>query len=236
MWAVRRVLGGAMLAMGTAASAAPVVPDRPGFSTGTATVAPGAVQFEGGVQRSREGGQVTWMVPLLNVRVGLDRRTELNLLWDGVQRTEGGNRDTAAAMVGLKRRLPAAGDVDLSLLAYLSAPEGRLAPFVGLLWARPLSGGVEAFGTVQVATTVTGGGYASRFQPAVGLAFSHGPAWGTFVEVYGDVPLGSGSATATVDAGVTWRPREDVQLDLNLGRSLDRRGENLVGVGVAVRY
>ena len=224
----------------TLAWAAPVVPDRPGFSTGTATVPPGALQVEMGVRFSyspRSADLDSYTAPLLNLRTGLTEKTEFNLLWDGMQVVKGEGHDTADLMVGVKHRLHEGNQFNFSLLGYLFVQEGRLAPFLGLLWDRKLSSFVGLFGTLQVSTSAEASEWQTNFQPAVGLAFSHGPQLGSFVEIYSDVPLESSRLTSTViDTGVAWLPREDVQLDINFGLALDNRSEDFVGIGLAVRY
>ncbi len=215
--------------------AEPVVPDRPGFSTGTATVAPGTLQIEGGIQVDH-GPPRTWTAPQLNLRTGLDARTELNLLWDGIQATEGKRRETATPLIGVKRRLRDGPGLRLSALGYLSAPHGRLAPLAALLWERDLSGNTGLFGAFQLATTVEAGERQTRLQPAMGAAFAHGPAWGGFVELYADIPLGGGGRPATTaDAGLAWLPHPHVQLDLSAGLPVGGPGDRFVSLGIAVK-
>lgn len=222
------------------ALAAPVVPDRPGFSTGTATLSPGAWQVEMGIQSSygnRAGDPDSYTAPLLNLRRGLGPATEFNLLWDGVQVMEGGDEVTADPMFGAKHRLVTQDRYNISLLGYLSWQDDRLAPFLGLLWDRALTADVGLFGTLQVATGVEQGRLETYFQPAVGLSFAHGEQLGSFIEIYAERRLAAGSKTATVvDAGLAWLPKEDLQLDLNFGFSLDRRSDDFIGIGLAVRY
>ena len=221
------------------AKAGPVVPDRPGFSTGTYTVPPGGWQFEAGIQSSygrNVGDPDSYTAPLFNLRTGLAENTEFNLLWDGVQVIEGQERDIAYAMLGAKHRLVESELYNFSLLGYLSLQEDRLAPFLGLLWDRQLKVGTGLFGTLQFATSVVSGERKTNFQPAIGVNFTHTEALSTFVEVYSDMPLDGGRAASVIDAGIAWLPREDLQLDFNFGISLDGRSEDFIGAGVAFRY
>ena len=221
------------------ASAAPVVPDRPGFSTGTYTVPPGAWQLEGGIQSSyarNAGDPDSYTAPLLNLRTGMTERTEFNLLWDGVRVVEGEGRDVAYVMVGAKHRLTGSDLFNLSALGYLSVQEGRLAPFLGLLWDRQLTERTGLFGTIQFATSVESGERKTNFQPAIGVNFSHTDTVSTFVEVYADIPLDGGQTASVIDAGIAWLPQENWQLDFNFGISLDGRSEDFIGAGLAWRY
>jgi len=216
-----------------------VVPDRPGFSTGTFTVPPGAWQFEAGIQNSygrNVGDPDSYTAPLFNLRTGLTANTEFNLLWDGVRVIEGQGRDIAYAMLGAKHRLTASDLYNLSLLGYLSLQEGRLAPFVGLLWDRQLTPRTGLFGTLQFITSVDSGAWEMNFQPAIGVSFSHTKVLGTFLEVYTDMPVDGSGAVSVFDAGIAWLLRDDLQLDFNFGVSLDGRSKDFIGAGVAWRY
>lgn len=215
-----------------------VVPDRPGFSTGTYTVLPGVWQFEVGIQNSygeNVGDPDSYTAPLFNLRTGLTENTEFNLLWDGIQVTDGGDRNSADVMFGAKHRLQESDVYNISLLGYLSVQENRLAPFLGLLWDHQLMEEIALFGTLQFATSVESGERKTNFQPAIGVNFSHTGALGTFIELYSDMPLDGGRAASVFDAGITWLPREDLQLDFNFGISLDGRSEDFIGAGVAWR-
>jgi len=219
--------------------AGPVVPDRPGFGTGTYTVPPGAWQFEAGIQNSygkSVGDPDSYTAPLFNLRTGLTETTEFNLLWDGVQVVKGQGRDVAYAMLGAKHRLTESDLYNLSLLGYLSVQEGRLAPFLGLLWDRQLTEGTGLYGTLQFATSVESGERKTNFQPTIGVNFTHTGALGTFIEVYSDMPLDGGRAASVFDAGIAWLPRENLQLDFNFGISLDGHSGDFIGIGVAMRY
>lgn len=237
MWRALLLLSGLLPVLGWAA---PVVPDRPGFSTGTATVPPGAWQAEMGIQSSygpRSGDPDSYTAPLLNLRTGLTASTEFNLLWDGIQVIDGSDRNSADVMLGTKHRLVNGSDLNVSLLGYVALQEGRLAPFLGLLWDHEVTSSIGLFGTLQVATVVEAGHRQWNFQPALGVSFTHGPQWSSFVEIYADRPLELASETATVmDAGLAWLPRKDVQLDINFGMALDNRSEDFVGTGVALRF
>ncbi len=114
--------------------------------------------------------------------------------------------------------------------------EDRLAPFLGLLWDRQLTEGTGLFGTLQLAQSVESGERNTNFQPAIGVSFTHTETLGTFIEVYSDTPLDGGRAASVFDAGIAWLSREDLQLDFNLGISLDDRSEDFIGAGVAWRY
>ncbi len=219
--------------------AGPVVPDRPGFSTGTYTVLPDAWQFEMGIQSSysdKIGDPDSYTAPLFNLRTGLTENTEFNLLWDGFQVVEGQGRDVTYVMIGIKHRLVESELYNLSLLGYLSTQEDRLMPFLGLLWDRQLTEKTSLFGTFQFASSMEAGERKTNLQPAIGVNFTLTEVLATFIEFYSDMPLDGGQATSVFDAGIAWLPREDLQLDFNFGISFDGRSEDFIGAGVAWHY
>ncbi len=216
-----------------------VVPDRPGFSTGTTTVPPGAWQLEVGIQNSygsNVGDPDSYTAPLFNLRTGLTGNAEFNLLWDGVRVVKGQGRDVAYVMLGVKQRLVVSSLYNFSLLGYLSVQEDRLVPFLGLLWDRQLTEGTGLYGALQFASSVESGEQMTNFQPAIGVNFTHTEVLSTFIEVYSGVPLNGGRSASVVDAGIAWLLRKELQLDFNFGISLDGRGEDFIGAGAAWRY
>jgi len=215
-----------------------VVPDRPGFSTGTYTVSPGGWQLEAGIQHSygrNVGDPDSYTAPLLNLRTGLTQNTELNLLWDGIQFVEGQGQDEAYVMLGAKHRLIESDLYNFSLLGHLSLQEDHLTPFLGLLWDRKLTEKTGLFGTLQVATSIDAGKRRKNFQPAIGLNFSHTDNLSSFVELYADAPLNGDRQASVFDAGLAWMVHENLQLDFNFGLSMDSRSEDFAGFGLAIR-
>ncbi len=228
---LRRV--GVLMVVALPLGATEVVPDRPGFSTGTYTVQPGVIQVEMGVQHSRLDD--SWVLPLINVRTGLGERTELNVYWDGVSI----NRDQTAAaplMVGAKRRLVEADRYNWSVLGYLAVDEGRLLPFIAFLWDRVLTDQMGLFGTFQVQQSFEGGEIQTDFQPALGISFSHTASLSSYLEVYENVSLDTGESAVNIDGGIAWLMRPDVQLDVTFDLPAFDSDEVTWGVGFAKAF
>lgn len=238
-----------LLALSHVAVGETIQPDRPGFSTGTYTVEPGLTQLELGFQSSygnNAGDPDTFTAPLVNLRVGLNATTELNILLDGWSRERTGSStvtSTSDVLVGAKHRLLQADQYNLSLLGFVSLPTGNVpdagyfTPFVGLLWDYEINSDVSAFGTLQFISFVEDGERSNNFQPAVGLSFSHTDRLSSYVEYYRDMSLNLSTTDAdVVDAGVAYLLTDDIQLDINAGYAIDRDSDDFIGVGFALRF
>ncbi len=226
-----------------------IQPDRPGFSTGTYTVAPGVAQLELGFQSDygNNGDPDTFTAPLINLRVGLSPATELNVLVDGWsrERTNSGSETSSSDMLlGAKHRLIMAEKYNVSLLGYVSLPTGNtpdsgtFTPFLGLLWDYELDQDISAFGTLQFISFVEGGQRSNNFQPAIGLSFSHTSKLSSYIEYYRDMSLNIRAARDIdmFDAGVAYLLTDNIQLDVNFGVSPDRYASDFFGAGFAIRF
>lgn len=246
---IGRYLGFLLMLAGTVGWADEIVPDRPGFSTGTYTVAPGYVHIELGFQSSygdHAGDPDSYTAPLINLRIGATETTEINLLWDGVNIVRDGNgasRSTTDMLLGAKHRLYSSERYNISVLGYVSLPTGNgedsgsFTPFLGLLWDHVLTPSITAFGTLQFISFVEEGRRSDNFQPSVGVSFTHTDTLSTYVEVYSDMPLNTDTDSAEVfDAGIAYLVTDDIQIDFNFGVSLDRRSGDFFGAGIAVRF
>ncbi|HEB56549.1 MAG TPA: transporter [Gammaproteobacteria bacterium] len=238
-----------MMLFSFALLAEPIQPDRPGFSTGTYTVAPGRVNLELGVQSSygdHAGDPDSYTAPLINVRTGLTPSTEFNLLLDGWTREDSGSdtvTSTSDMLVGAKHRLLSREQYNLSLLGFVSLPtgnapdSGHFTPFLGLLWDYEVSSAISAFGTFQFISFIEDGQRSNNFQPAVGLTFSHTDKFSSYIEYYRDMSLNIDIADSDMfDAGVAYLLNDDMQLDFNFGISIDRISSDFIGAGFAIRF
>ncbi|GAB4124263.1 MAG: hypothetical protein Fur0040_06040 [Sideroxydans sp.] len=105
-------------------AAEPVTADRPGYSTGTATIRPGHFNIEPGHQ----GSSGSHSLPLTNVRTGLTLTAELDLQWGGWNSTDG-STTSGDLTLGGKYRLLDDDALQFSLLALFTLPPAR--------WAHP---------------------------------------------------------------------------------------------------
>lgn len=214
----------------TALHAEPVVADRPGFSTGTATVKPGHYNIELGLQAN----DASETLPLSNVRIGLTPRSELDLQWGGWTFANGRSTVNNIALGG-KYRLADGGPFKLTLLGSLIFPSGNanpsgsgIAPQAALLWNRS-----DWFGMVQLAGSHAGS-LQTQAQAAIGHAHSHTEHLGSYLELYVDHPLNhAGNDSIMLDGGFAWMLDERTQLDLHLGLDVNGNAANFIGCGIA---
>lgn len=229
----------------------PIVPDRPGFSTGTYTVKPGWFNVESGYQyafNNNGTNYTTQTVPLLSLRIGVSPKAELNLLWDGwnIQDDDNQPSDTSVSdlSVGGKYRLYESEQYNITALGLISLPVGsklstsnNVDPLLGFLWDYSLSSNVSLFGVIQGSSFKSEGDRVYDIQPAIGASFSHTEKLGTFIEYYSIIPFDSQLNTQSViDAGMTYLFNKDTQLDVNFGFGLNNASDNFVGFGIARQF
>ena len=232
----------------TLLNAEPIQPDRPGFSTGTYTVAPGFSHIEMGVQTdygNQLGDPDSYTAPLINYRTGLTPNTEFNLLWDGWSVVEGDRQNNTIndVFVGIKHRLVVSDLYNISVLGFLSLPTGNSTdaghstPFLGLLWDYAINDQILAFGTLQFISFVENEQRSNNFQPAIGFSFTHTETISTFIEYYNDISINLDTQKGrVVDTGIAYLLTPTIQLDFNAGFSLDKYSSDFMGVGIAVRF
>lgn len=249
------VLAGALAAsLSSAQERPPLVTDRPDQTESADTVPPGAVQVEAGWLHVEGAGGARGTavdeLPGTLVRVGLAADWELRLGWGGW--LDGPDADGAADTgVGAKWRIgrSAAGGTTVALLASTSVPTGnpevtsdRFDPELRLSVAHELT---ERFGlgwnlgVARESFRDPGDRVRSSsfwFATAV-LAASAGERAGVFLELFGEGGGSRGGAPATsLDGGVTYLLRPNVQLDLAAGVGLSSAADDrFLGFGVSFR-
>jgi hypothetical protein len=220
------------------------VAERPSYSSSPIALSPTTLQVESGYLYLRDDGSVDLRdqtLPLALMRVGLFERVELQIAWAGHSWTEIDGNDIDGASdtnVGVKWQLTATdATVPLALFAGLSLPTGNSAyssdefdPSVGLNWS--YSGSLQWFGTLLVSDffddLVIGNG--------VGIGLSLATNTGAFLEYVAQYREDGGTAHV-LNSGITWLPRNDMQLDINAGFGLNDRAIDItLGMGIAYRF
>ena len=215
----------------------PLNSDRPGFSTGTATVAPGRIQFEGGLTANRQGDVRSYSFGELLVRSGLNDKTELRLVVPSYLRVRAsGNNGSVSGFgdgsLGFKRKL-AAGSAEfglkkptISVLGELNVPigsqefrSGGVQPRVNLLLNNNLSPRVSLLTNFNYAYLNDGERY-HEFAASASFNFSLGARAGSFIEAYGIFPSGGRDNTQFVNGGFTYLLNNDTQIDASVGFGL----------------
>lgn len=245
------ILGLTVFVQQLCAQEAPIISDRPSFTTGTFTVQPSSVTVEFGYQYAFNNNGLdtsTSTAPLLATRVGLTSKAELDILWSGWKTNQTENQaseySSSDLSIGSKYRLVQDDVYNLSLQGLLSFPTGsspstskHIDPSLGFLWDYTLSSDISAFGMFQANSSVINDTREYNFQPAIGLSFSHSHGLATFIEYYSDIALRpEGSNQHAIDAGMTYLINNDLQWDINFAIGLNAVSDNYVGSGFALRF
>jgi hypothetical protein len=233
---------------------AELITDRPDQTESAAVVPHGALQVELGALRLEDDDLDVTEVPGTLVRYGLHPRFELRFAWPGwIEAEARGARLDGAADPELGAKLAIFDErgarPDLALLAHLTLPAGddaigspRADPSIRIAGAHTLS---ETLGLgwnlgYEAASFEDSAGRAhtlGRWIYTAALGFDLAPRWGAFVELFGDLPASDPAPAAhSLDGGVTYLVRPNVQLDLAAGVGLDADApDRFVGIGLSFR-
>ena len=236
------------LGFGVAGFAEPLESDRPDFTEGTRSIAPGHLQLEIGYTYTRDsvGDSREHTLPEALLRAGLSQDIELRLGVPGYVRagadgvTEEGLADSS---VGLKVRL-FEGPVPVSIISALTLPIGSselsadgVEPEAKLCWAYDLAPTIGIAGNLNIAWPDPG----ERFlEPSASLTIGTDltEELGGYLEYFGFYPVDTDSEDEThyLNGGVTLALSDNMQLDARVGAGLNDDAADLFsGVGFVVR-
>lgn len=237
-----------------AVSAQDLVTDRPDQTESAVTVPAGRWQVESGVSLTHGDDVEVEELAATLVRVGLAENFELRLGWAGLIRERGPGEDLDGAGDGelgakLVLREENGAAPQLAVIAGTSVPFGergvsseRFDPALRLCVSRTLSQRLSLGANVgaEWSSEVSAGGGRStgaRGIYTVTLGAAVGERTGAFVELFGDFSLSQhGPPAHTLDGGVTFLVREDLQVDVAAGVGLSEAAPDwFVGVGVSWR-
>jgi hypothetical protein len=234
----------AMIRSASAQDTGTISAERPGFSSSPIALDASVLQVEAGYQYTRNRGGVDFddsTLPLALLRIGLLDRLELQLGWSGFSRLDVDSSHVDGitdVTVGVKWQLnPSDALVPVALFGGVSLPVGddafssdEVDPIVGAFWS--YTAGLDWFGTVllrEFDNTLT-------ISPAVGTSFPVAVATSAYVEYFGNYVEGNGPAHY-LNGGFAYLPRNDMQLDLNVGVGLNGRAADFFfGFGLAYRF
>lgn len=236
----------------------PLVTDRPDQTESAITVAPGKVQIEMGgsveidtLETNAQRDLVVISAPDLLVRIGLAKGLELRVgsAWTRTSfdqfdpNSPGGlgTRFTSSVLEGhLGGKVSISEDAEegfsSALLGGLTFPiigdDGSPSAELRASIAQEVSS-IFSLG-LNIGGTWTEGGTLGGFYTLVtGIALNE--SFGTFVELYGDMPWQDDAAQA-FDTGLTWGVSENLQLDIAAGFGLNREAPDaMVGLGFSWR-
>ena len=227
----------------------PLETDRPDQTECSSLVTPGRWQVETGWTHAADGdggiAATADALPQVLVRIGFLNRLELRCIHEGwgIERRASGGSTTSGwndAAIGVKvfltpERSPwpvTCLNVHTSLpIGAASRSSGRYDPDFRFLFAHSLP-----------ADFSFGYNLGAAWAPALSLEYTASLArdlsdhWGAFLEVFGDAPP-HGPGAHSLDAGLTFGPRGNVQLDFAAGAGLTDAAEDwFVGIGISYRY
>ena len=259
------IVAAAVLILGSAAGsyaqdqAPELITDRPDQTESAEVIPPGYVQIEIGLtygETQDDEKLRTFATPETLIRIGLLRALELRLGFSGYQWEDfdgGGNPDRGMGDldVGLKWKLweEMGWRPQTALLLGISLPTGakgfsseRVDPSFRFLFAHTLSDRLSMGYNLGVAweTSDEDGERetSALLQYTWTLGMSLTDRWGSFFELFGDVPLdSSGGAAHSADVGLTYLLRENLQLDAAVGVGLSSEADDwFITAGVSYLF
>lgn len=220
-----------------------IVPDRPGFSTGTYTVQPKRLNIEIGYNYTKNNETL----PMVVLRTGITKKLELDVMYDGLDiRHNDQQRFTWSSdiIIGGKYRVYESSLYNITLMGLTSLPVEKtthlsvktITPLIGVLWDYALSEKMTLFGTLQ-GSTYYDNERVYDFQPALGLSVAHTDKVGSYIEIYSVIPSSSlQNREQVVDGGLTYLLSDDIQVDLNMGIGLNKESDDFIGLGLALQF
>jgi len=240
-------------------SLGPLVTDRPDKTESTSIVPRGYAQLEVGwaLETMEAAGTSlhTHTVPGLLARVGVLGALEARVGFAGFQLTNqgalGGAEGLGDLELGFKYRLAAARGwlPDVAVIGAVTVPTGAdgvtsgwVDPSLLLTVSRPLSDRVSVGSNLGSSWTTTDDGRGGRttlvdltYTLSFGVTLSD--RVGTFGEMFGSLPADDGDAAHHIDGGFTVLVRDNLQLDVSVGRGIAGAGASdwFGGAGLSVR-
>lgn len=219
-----------------------LIPDRPGFSTGTFTVPKGIIYIETGYQFSFRNASANRKseFPEINLRTGITSKSEVFISWDGLE-VDHYHSGSAAPLpsIGGKLNILDGEKIDLTLLAVWnqSNEEGRyrIDPMAGVIWEVELSENRGYYGGLQIESEPEKDGRIWLPAFASGLEFELSEKMSTVFEGYTIYESSERSFQLGLEAGLLFYPTPSVQLDLFGGVGLTDGISHYLGVGVSFR-
>ncbi|WP_297442244.1 transporter [Sulfurimonas sp.] len=222
-----------------------IVPDRPGFSTGTYTVQPGRLNVEVGYDYTYNNTTNTQTMPLAVLRTGISEDLEFDFMWDGIYIEKSSSSEiqySKIVTVGGKYRLIENDTYNISLMGLIGVPTDtsnskNMEYFAGLLWDYAYSDFLSFFGTLQSTSYKDNNLRVYDIELAIGSSFVHTDKLSTFLEIYTIQPQQEQIEKEDfMDGGVMYLISKNIQIDMNIGLGLNSHSDNYIGAGVAIQF
>lgn len=225
------------------AQTAQIVPDRPGFSTGTFTVPVGQFYIENGYQfsfRNTPDFRASH-IPALTVRTGLSNKSELFIEWNGIGFIHSENEsETELPALGTKYRLVESELIELTLLGVITGSKNDdtffVDPLIGLMWEFELTNGIEHFGGLQVESETEDSQREWFPALAAGLEFELSGHFNTFVEYYTIYSGTEKKFNHAIEIGLLYYPVPTLQVDLFGGIGFNEAIPHYIGAGISFMF
>lgn len=226
-----------------------LTPDRPGFTNGSDTVAPGRVQIEAGVTRTKDasangGGQVT-DAPQALLRTGLGDKTELRVTLPDYIWPSGGDSGFGDGAVGVRYKFYESkdGSTKLAFTPSVSIPvrsavtsSGHLDPTLSLNGQTKSGARWSLESNLVLSYPTQDGGRVTDYTATGQVTYALTGSLSVFGDYSYDAPVGS-APSPIADGGFTYQVGKNVQLDIETGRGLGGGAPvQFYGGGVAVRF
>lgn len=213
----------------------PIVPNRPGFTNGSATIAPGDALAENGLALSRApsstGGMTTLDYPQTNLRVGLTPALEADVSLPDYFHIRGGDSGFGDGAVGVKYRFYQSknGNVKASAAPSLSLPthsafsSGQVDPTL-LLGVQSASGARWNLASNLVFSDPTQNSSSSQdgnsrrvFTTTVSgsISYTLTPTLSAYFDAY-DIAPRTGPPASAADGGFAYLISPNVQIDAEM--------------------
>jgi hypothetical protein len=226
-----------------------LTPDRPGFTNGSDTVAPGRVQIEMGITRTKDasanGGRQATDAPQALIRTGLNDKTELRLTLPDYIWPSGGESGFGDGAVGLRYKFYQSkdGNTKLALTPSLSVPvrsavtsSGHLDPTLSLNGQTTSGARWSLQSNLMLSYPTQNGGRVTDYTASGEVSYALSGLLSVYGDYYYDAPVG-GPPSPIADGGFTYRVGKNIQLDIGTGRGLGGNAPvQFYGGGVAVRF
>ena len=229
----RTPAGGGPPASAASQGPGPIAPNRPGFTNGSATIAPGDALAENGLAQTRAqasaGGAATLDFPETILRVGVTPALEADIgLPDYFRVQGGGSRGSGDAALGVKYRFyqskngntKASAAPSVSLPTHTVFSSGHIDPTL-LLGIQTASGSRWSLASNLVLSNPTvpapGGGSRRVFTTTVSgsVAYTLTPKFSAYFDSYDIVPR-EGPPSPVCDGGFTYLVTQNLQLDAEI--------------------
>lgn len=218
-----------------------LVPDRPGLTNGSDTVAPGHLQVEIGITRSHGpsanpaapggsagggGASRTTDAPETLLRTGLDSKTELRLTLPNYLWPSGSDSGFTDGAIGLRRKLYQSRTLKIALTPTLTVPlktavtsSGHVDPSLNLSGQLTSGARWSIQSNLILSYPTQNGRRLADYTGTGSVTYALNGALSTFLDFSYDAPVGS-PPSPIADGGFAYTLTKNMQLDIETGRGL----------------